>query len=426
MKTSNEKRLNIIKSLQETKEKRRTQRCFVLELKIDYSKLNKKQKEILKMFFVEAKWLYNYYLSQEDIFKQSDKIKKVIVKDKDMNDIEREIKYLPSKVKQSLLQQLKQNIVNLSKSKKKGNTIGKLKFKKEINSLDFNQYENTHKIIDKNKIKLAGIKKYIQVNGLNQVHKDYEIANAKLVKKPSGYYIKLSCFKNLVMKNLNHIENKKGDLGIDFGIKDNIVTSNGEFFNVKVQESESLKSLQRKLARQNKGSKNFYKTVIKIRKAYEKLSNIKLDKANKIVNYICKNHNQVFIQDENIKGWQKGLFGKQMQHSALGTIKSKLISQKNVIVLDRFEPTTKLCHHCGSLNKDIKLSDRIFKCKCGYKEHRDIKSAKTILYLGLIKTNYIPTEHRESKLVEKQSSELIELDSINLSHTSMKQEAKGL
>ena len=73
------KRQNIIKSLQETKEKRRTQRCFVIETKIDFSKLNLIQKDYLKMIFIESKWLYNFYLSQEDIFKTSDKVKSVIV-----------------------------------------------------------------------------------------------------------------------------------------------------------------------------------------------------------------------------------------------------------------------------------------------------------------------------------------------------------
>lgn len=389
-----EKRQSIIKSLQETRDKRKSQRCFVLELKIDYSKLNLIQKNYLKMIFIESKWLYNYYLSQEDIFKASDKVDFVMAKDKDGNLVEKQLLILPAKIKQSIFAQIKQNIVNLSKSKKKGNTIGKLKFKSEINSVDFNQYGNTHKIV-KGKFRLAGCKKRFRVHGLDQIDDSYEIANAKLIRKASGYYIKVTCFKNIVDKDFNFIKDKKGDVGLDFGVKDNIITSNGDFYNVKVQEDERLKRLQRKLARQKKSSRNFYKTVIKIRKQYEYLTNQKKDKANKIVNELCKNHTTVYIQDENIKGWYSGLFGKQLQHSALGTIKSKLIQQKNVIVIDRYLPTTKMCYVCGKINKNIKLSDRIFKCDCGYEEHRDIKASKTVLYFGRFENNYIPSERRE-------------------------------
>jgi len=395
------KRQNIIKSLQETKEKRKTQKCLVFELKINYSKLNKVQKETLKMFFVEAKWLYNFYLSTDDIFNQSDKIEKVIIKDKDKKDIEKKLQYLPAQVKQTILKQLKQNVYNLSRAKKKNNKVGKLKFKSEINSIDFNQYGNTHRIINNNLFKIGRIKKYIKVHGLNQIKPEYEIANAKLIKKASGYYIKLTCFENLNSKDFNFINNKKGDVGIDFGIKDNIVTSDGEFFNIKIQEDEHLKRLQRKFARQKKGSKNFYKTKQKIKRCYEKISNKKQDQVNKLVNYLCTSYTSIYMQDENLKGWHLGLFGKQVQHSALGSIKQKLFKQKNVIIINRFEPTTKLCHECGAINKDIKLSDRIFKCACGYEEHRDIKSAKTIRFIGRFKNNYIPTEHRDFKPVEK-------------------------
>jgi len=420
MKTTEDKKSKIKQSIQETREKRKTQRCCVFELKIDYSKLNKIQKENLKMYFVEAKWLYNFFLSNNDIFKQSDKIDKVLTKNKEGEFVEKELKYLPSKLKQSILYQLRQNIINLSKVKK--NKHGKLKFKREINSLDFNQYENTHRIIDNRRIRLSGIKKPLIVKGLEQV-KDCEIANAKLIKKASGYYIKLTCFKNLLEKDFNFI-NKKGDIGIDFGIKDNIVTSNGEFFNIKIQEDESLKRLQKQLAKKKKGSKNSYKMKFKLRRKYEKISNQKQDKVNKLVNYLCLNHNTIFMQDENIKGWHAGLFGRQIQMSALGSLKSKLSKQNNVKIIDRFLPTTKLCFHCGK-RLDIKLSDRIFKCDCGYEEQRDIKSAKTILYFGRFNINYIPVERRESTLLEKKTSGNESKDS-NLSYASMKKEAKVL
>lgn len=72
-----------------------------------------------------------------------------------------------------------------------------------------------------------------------------------------------------------------------------------------------------------------------------------------------------------------------MQNSALGTLKRKLESNPNVLILDRFFPSTRMCPRCGALNEDITLSDRTFVCpECGYTEERDVKSAQTMLLAG--------------------------------------------
>ena len=116
---------------------------------------------------------------------------------------------------------------------------------------------------------------------------------------------------------------------------------------------------------------------------FERLANKRRDKANKIYHDITKGRNLIVMQDENIKGWHKGLFGKQVQDSALGTLKSKLKSNPNVIVIDRFFPSTRMCPNCGAIKEDITLSDRTFICdSCGYTEDRDVKSAKTMLLAG--------------------------------------------
>ncbi len=89
------------------------------------------------------------------------------------------------------------------------------------------------------------------------------------------------------------------------------------------------------------------------------------------------------MQDENIRGWHKGLFGKQVQNSALGTLKRKLLANPNVLVIDRFFPSTRMCPVCGHIHEGITLSDRMFACPaCGYTEERDKKAAKTLLLAG--------------------------------------------
>jgi transposase len=390
-----DKRKAIKLGIQQTREKRKFQRCLAFELKINYSNLNKKEKETLKMFFVEAKWLYNHILNQKNVFNFNTKNRIIQVKDKDGNFIEKELKYLPAKNRQDVGNVLKNNIKALSFKKKNGKfkQVGKLKFKSEYNSIELSQYGTTHKIVSKNRMKINGIKRPLLIHGLEQIKPEYEIANAKLIKKASGYYIKLTCFEFINFKYSKNIE-CKGEIGLDFGIKNNITTSDNMVFNLSIEEDDTLKRLQKRLSKSQKGSKNRYKLILKIRKKYEKLNNIKKDKSNKFINYLLINYSTVYMQDENLKAWQSGLFGEQVQHSCLGTIKSKLKQSKSVIVVDRFEPTTKMCYNCGKLN-NLSLSERIYVCECGIKpEDRDLHSAKVIKFIGQTNKKYVPVEHR--------------------------------
>ena len=108
------------------------------------------------------------------------------------------------------------------------------------------------------------------------------------------------------------------------------------------------------------------------------------------------------MQDENIVGWHKGLFGKQVQHSCLGTIKFKLIALPQTVVLDRFIPTTKLCPKCHSIKNGMTLADRVYECSCGYHEDRDIHAAKNMIGIAksCFENHLVPTEHREITLME--------------------------
>ena len=118
-----------------------------------------------------------------------------------------------------------------------------------------------------------------------------------------------------------------------------------------------------------------------MRKSYQKLGNKKRDAANKITHELLE-HAIAYMQDENLKGWHKGLFGKIVQHSILGLVKKKLINSERVIVLPKSMPTTKYCPNCGNLKKDIKLSDRVYECPCGYHEDRDIHAARNMILLS--------------------------------------------
>ncbi|MFA5189015.1 MAG: transposase [Patescibacteria group bacterium] len=391
----------ISKTRNETRERRSHMVCKTYCLKIDCSRLNNKQKESLKMMFVEAKWLYNHWLREDDIFNADAKIKEVIVKNRIIGNFEkRTLKFLPAKCKQSIRQSLKESIYTLSQSKKHGHKIGRLQFKKEFKTLILNQYiqgekSGTHELRNR-KFFISGIGT-ICINGLNQLPKKCEFGRACLTKKPSGYYIHIVTYSKPIVEEGQGKEKLK-EVGLDFGIKEMITTSDGEVFNqVSVQEPEHLKRLQQKLSRSKKGSKNRYKIKFLIQKEYEKLNNKKEDVANKIVYKLFSEYEKIYIQDDNFNGWKtKGKhWSKRIHHSILGRIKEKLI-QKGAIVINRFLPTTKTCYKCKN-SYDVQLSERIFRCpSCGLIEPRDVKAAKTILMFGngSLKFDPKPTERR--------------------------------
>lgn len=128
------------------------------------------------------------------------------------------------------------------------------------------------------------------------------------------------------------------------------------------------------------------------------------------------------MQDENIAGWHKGLFGKKVQHSCLGTIKSKLMALPNIVILDRFIPTTKLCLKCHSVKNDLTLVDRVYECSCGYHEDRDVHAAKNMIEIAksCFENHLVPTEHREITLMEFKASIADEILSSKPGHRSEK------
>ena len=394
-----EKNNNIKKSMKETCLRRMSQICKVFTVKIDESRLTTKQAEQLKMLFVEAKWIYNDALTfskENNIADYDTKTKTVTVFNKDKIPETRELKYIGSQMKQSVLAGMLSSIKSLAARKKNGGKVGALKYISDYPSLNLKQYGNTYKIYSHNKMKIQGISKKITVNGLDQFIDipNIEIANAHILNKPDGYYIAITTYQNI--DDIPEKEYIGEEIGIDFGIKNNITLSNGETFNCSIGESERLKRLQRKMARQQKGSNNRYKTKRLICKEYQKIDNKKCDSANKLVHKLLLYKN-VYMQDENLKGWHSGWFGKQIQHSVMGLVKRKLLMSNQVHVLDRYAPTTKYCPVCGNIKSDISLSDREYRCdNCGYTSDRDVHSANNMI----IMFKQIPTEHREFKPVE--------------------------
>ena len=407
-----EKNKQIKKTLADTKERRKSQKCFVFSTKIDYSKLNKLQRQQLQMLFIEGKWVYNDILnfigSGRKLSEYDTKKKSVLVKQKDGEFVEKPLKFLKSSYRDSLVSKVSDSLNSLKELKKKGHKVGRLKFKSECNQINLKQFKVTHRIKSLKKVSIQGIKGDFRVHGLEQFadNPNYEIANAKLLKKPDGYYINWTTY---IFKNkLPVIEKNEQVIGIDFGCGTSFTFSDGRKIDFKLKEPECIKKLQKSLARKrkyekNKKHSNQYKSdKRKLEKKYQKLANKKNDTSNKLC-YSLSSYRQVIIQYENLRGWKRSGHGKAVQHSILGRVKKKLKTMSNVTILSRFAPTTKLCFHCGEIHKEIKLWDRVFRCDCGVCMDRDVHAAQCMVWM--YQNNFqIPTEYRNPMQVENKTS----------------------
>ena len=344
--------------------------------KEDFTKFNS--------MFVQAKWVANDCIASGDIFTYKyQEHKKVTNFDKDGNKVERMIN-LNSGIHQDIIRQIKQDIVNLSKKKRKGGKVGRLKFKRQVNTINLRDL----KVLNSKTVSIPGFRR-LKVYGLEQFINipEFEIASPKLVRKASGIYLKVPV---CIPKESSKRKSTNKEVGLDFGIKDNITTSDGEKFNCSVQETEYLKFLQRKLHKKQKNSKRYYKCLNQLQKEYEHLTNKKNDDSNKLIAYLLKNYDVIYFQDEQISKWKKFNkgFARNIQHSYLGRVKARLVELQKTgrsFEISKWSPSTKFCPQCGSLNDGIRLSDRIFKCSCGYQFDRDVHAAKNVKLFGSTK-----------------------------------------
>ena len=386
---SEDTKARIKASMAETHARRKTQICRVFELKVSIRHNPKSVFEKLSNCFKEAKWVINDMLSlskdnpDNSMFDYKyTEHKDVVHYDKDKNPITDTIS-LPSVLHRATVAQKKTDIVNLAKAKKKGIKVGALKFKSEVNCLPI--ITGFTQILDGCRITIPGFRK-LRVHGLNQLHQfeKFELADAKLIRKASGYYVKIS----VMLPKEKRIPTGR-NVGLDFGIKDSITTSYGDKYKCNVRETDRLKFLSRKLNRRGKkknekGSKLYYRCLRQLRREYEHIANARKDMANKIYHKLVTDYDVIYFQDEQIKNWHKGLFGKQVQSSCLGALKQRLVALEasgRSFKISKWEPTTKLCPQCGSSN-NLSLDDRIYKCDCGYEMDRDIHSARVVLMIG--------------------------------------------
>ena len=224
---------------------------------------------------------------------------------------------------------------------------------------------------------------------LQKYNKD--IRSATLSKTKSGNFF-LSILIEMEDTELKKFERTNEQVGIDLGVKDFVITSDGEVFDnnhfFKKQENQ-VKKLQRQLSKKQKGSNNRRKVQIRIARLFEKLTNQKNAYIHSVVNELLKSYDTVFMEDLNVKGMVKNHHLAKAIHE-VGFYKFKetlvnkaLVNNKQVVFIDRFYPSSKTCSQCGYKKRNLKLSDRFWVCPiCGTKHDRDFNAAMNILFEG--------------------------------------------
>ena len=219
----------------------------------------------------------------------------------------------------------------------------------------------------------------------------YVIRSGTISVRAGRYYVSA-----LVEVSDNKSINAKTDgIGIDLGLKEFAIVSNGMAYK-NINKSTRIKKLEKKLQREQKclsrkyekikkgvsTQKNIKKQKLKVQRIYHRLDNIRTDYINKVIAQIVKTKpSYITIEDLNISGMMKNRYlSKAVASQKFYEFRTKLKVKcgDNGIELrlvDRFYPSSKRCHCCGHIKEELKLSDRIYKCECGYVEDRDYNAS---------------------------------------------------
>ena len=220
----------------------------------------------------------------------------------------------------------------------------------------------------------------------------YVIKSGHVSIKADRYYVSV-----LIEIPDNRIANNSNEgIGIDLGLKDFAVVSNGTSYK-NINKSAKLKKLEKQLIREQRSLSRKYENVkkggptqraniqkqrLKVQKLHHRIDNIRTDYINKTIAEIVKTKpSYITIEDLNVSGMMKNKhLSKAVASQKFYEFRTKLQAKCNengieLRVVDRWFPSSKTCHCCGAIKKDLKLSDRTFTCDCGYIEDRDFNAA---------------------------------------------------
>ena len=273
---------------------------------------------------------------------------------------------------------------NFPKFKKKGNSDVKMYFVK--NNPNDCACER-HKI----NIPTLGWVKLKEKGYIPTTNQGFVIRSGTVSWKAGRYYVS-------VLMDIPETEKMQVNdvgLGIDVGVKEFAIVSNGETYK-NINKSAKIKKLEKQLHREQrrfsrkyenlkKGAstkKNIQKQKAKVQKLHHRIDNIRTDYINKCIHEIAKTKpSYITMEDLNVKGMRKNRhFSKAVASQKFYEFRTKLEAKCKELgmelrMVDRWYPSSKLCHECGTIKKDLKLSDREYICECGYHADRDFNAS---------------------------------------------------
>ena len=256
---------------------------------------------------------------------------------------------------------------------------------KEYSNIEVDLLTKNIKLPKLGKVKIRGYRDKDKING--------KILNATISKETTNkYYVSVLVEEDILIEKVTPTT----IVGIDLGIKDLVITSDGiKYSNPKVlmKFEKRLKRLQRKLSRQVKGSKNYLKTKEKIARIHAKIKNYRKHYLNNIANEIVDEHDIIVTENLLVKDMFKDkrkAFNKSLSDACVSTFLSLMewkckIKGKIYYKINTYYPSSQICSHCGYKNSKLKdLSIREYDCpECGSHNNRDINASLNILLEGL-------------------------------------------
>jgi putative transposase len=368
--------------------------------------LSDKQQELLKQMQSTCRWLYNEYIETNKLLYQMYQLGCSNIKFMSGYDFSKYVNNTLSKqpnmqwIKDCGSKSRKQAIMNAEKAFKNffnGKGFPKLKKKKDMVGIYLPNNSKTDFKIYRYKIKIP-IFGDILLKEFGYITTKSKIKSCTITQIANKYFISI-----LTEDGFEFEENKinKEGIGIDLGVKELAVCSNGKFYK-NINKTEQVKKLNNKLKRKQRAlirkfkklktkkeklprKKNIDKNILSIQKIYSKLSRIRMEYIRFVVNDIIKQEPSfITIENLNIKGMMKNRhLSKAIAEQCLYSFKIFLTQQCKkynieLRIVDRFYPSSKLCNCCGQIKSDLKLSDRIYVCDCGYAEDRDINASKNL------------------------------------------------
>ncbi|EOU2050020.1 transposase [Clostridium perfringens] len=359
-----------------------------------------------------SRFIYNFYIAyNKEIYEREGKFVSGIDFSKWLNN-----EYIPNNQEMNWIKEVsskatKQAIMNGDKAfrdffkKAKGFPKFKKKKNQDVKAY-FPKNNKTDWTIERHRVKIPTLG-WVRLKEFDYIPVNSVVKSGTVSQKADRYYVSILVEeRDIKISNSNigmKISNPNNEgLGIDLGIKEFVVCSDGiKFKNINKTATikkieKKLKREQRKLSRKyeslkirNKKEKggnvtrqNIQKQIVKVQKLHQRLTNIRTDYINKTVSSIIKQKpSYITIEDLAVSNLMKNKhLSKAIASQKFFEFKTKLISkckQNNIElrIVDRFYPSSKTCSQCGEIKKDLKLSDRVYKCSCGLVIDRDLNAS---------------------------------------------------